>query len=64
MTSEATARLREMQKRIEADAQRVTTRDDLIRLRMYWADIEAAIQLDTEPQTVVESAEHVEPGTA
>lgn len=46
MTSEAVQRLREMQRRIEEDAARVTTRDDLIRLRMYWNDIQTAIELD------------------
>jgi len=46
MTSDAEEILREMQRKIEQDAARVTTRDDLIRLRMYWGDIQRAI--DTE----------------
>lgn len=54
MSESATARLREMQRKIEADAARVTTRDDLIRLRMYWNDIEAAIRLDEEPSDTVD----------
>jgi hypothetical protein len=43
MTSESLDRLREMQRKIEADAARVTTRDDLIRLRMYWGDIQTVL---------------------
>jgi hypothetical protein len=51
MSSDAVNRLREMQNRIVEDAARVTTRDDLIRLRMYWNDIEEAIRLDTQTET-------------
>ena len=43
MTSENIERLREMQRKIETDAQRVTTRDDLIRLRAYWGDLQRII---------------------
>lgn len=48
MSEEATARLRKMQERLAEDAARVTNREDLNRLRMYWGDIEAAIRIDNE----------------
>jgi hypothetical protein len=47
MSEKQTEALRQLQKRLEADAARVTTRDDLIRLRMYWGDIQTV--LDSEP---------------
>lgn len=47
MTSDNIERLREMQRKIETDAQRVTTRDDLIRLRAYWGDIQAILDSET-----------------
>ena len=50
MTSENVERLKEMQKRIEQDAARVTTRDDLIRLRMYWGDLQTVIDAETETE--------------
>jgi len=50
MTTESINRLREMQRQIERDAARVTTRDDLIRLRMYWGDIQKVIDNESEPE--------------
>lgn len=43
MTSENIERLKEIQRKIERDAQTVTTRDDLIRLRAFWGDIQQII---------------------
>ena len=50
MTSESVERLKEMQRKIEEDAQKVTTRDDLIRLRMYWGDLQTVIDAETETE--------------
>lgn len=49
MSSENIERLKEMQRKIEEDAARVTTRDDLIRLRMYWGDLQTVIDSESEP---------------
>lgn len=43
MSEQSIERLKEMQRQIEQDAARVTTRDDLIRLRMYWGDLQTVI---------------------
>jgi len=51
MSEQTTEALREMQRRLEADAATVTTYADLRRLRAYWNDIEQAIRLDSEPST-------------
>lgn len=43
-------RLREMQRKIETDAQGVTTYWDLRRLRAYWGDLQIIIDNETENQ--------------
>ena len=51
MSESAKAKIAEMKKRLETDAARVTTRDDLIRLRMFWNDLTELERLDNEPST-------------
>lgn len=48
MSENATAKLRELQARLAADAAKVHTREDYYRLQMYYGDIEAALRIDTE----------------
>lgn len=49
MTSENIERLKTLQQRLVEDAEQVTTRNDLIRLRAYWGDIQRI--LDSEEST-------------
>ena len=46
MSDAASAKLHELQARFETDATEVRTRSDLIRLRMYWNDINEILALD------------------
>lgn len=51
MSEQATARLREIQHRIETAARSATTRSELVNLRALWGDIEETIRLDNETVT-------------
>lgn len=51
MSEQATARLREIQKRIEVAAASATTRAEIVNLRALWGDIEETIRLDSEAVT-------------
>jgi hypothetical protein len=46
MSDDATAKLREMQKQIEFDAQATLSRAELQRLRQYWGDIQTVLDTD------------------
>lgn len=55
MSEQATARLREMQSRLETDAASATTYAELRRLRAYWYDLEQVIQTERlDNQTATE----------
>lgn len=48
MSDAASAKLREMQARIESAASTATTRNEVLNLRALWGDIEDALRLDTD----------------
>ncbi len=47
MSDDGVNRLRELQAQLAADAARVTTKADLLRLRMYWGDLQQVIDNET-----------------
>lgn len=48
MSEETTARLRKLQDAIVSDSAYALNRNELIRMRVYWGEIEAALALDTD----------------
>jgi len=51
MSENQTAKLREMQRRIETAAASATTRSELVNLRALWGDLEEVLRLDNGTAT-------------